>query len=82
MTCASSEDSDQPGHLPSLTCLSEKSLGPLATHKVSSEDSGQTGFCHAPVQDRKWIKPFSSNCSLEILYTYCQKSILATTKMI
>ena len=48
MVCASSEDSDQPGHLPSLIslcCLHEERS--LATHKAHSEDSDQTGrTCH------------------------------------
>ena len=46
MTCASSEDSDQPGHLPSLIslrCPHEESLGDLATHWAHSKDSDQTG---------------------------------------
>ena len=46
MACAPSEDSDQPGHLPSLirVLLSAwRKLGSLATHWAHSEDSDQTG---------------------------------------
>ena len=48
MTCAPSEDSDQPGHPPSLIihCPHEKRLGSLATHWAHSEDSDQTGQMH------------------------------------
>ena len=47
MTCAPSEDSDQPGHRPSLiriftVCM--KNLGSLATHWVHSKDSDRTGM--------------------------------------
>ena len=41
-----SEDSDQPGHLPSLISLrlsTWRKLGSLATHWAHSEDSDQTG---------------------------------------
>ena len=41
MTCASSEDSDKPGHLPcliSLRSLFEKKVGSLATRTVDRED--------------------------------------------
>ena len=44
--CALSEDSDQPGHPPSLirVMLSAwRKLGSLATHRAPSEDSDQTG---------------------------------------
>ena len=45
--CAASEDSDQPGHPPSLIslpCPHEESLGPeWATHWAHSEDSDKTG---------------------------------------
>ena len=48
MACAPSEDSDQPGHPPSLIrlfagCMMKAKLGPLATHWAHSEDSDQTG---------------------------------------
>ena len=44
--CAPSEDSDQPGHPPSLIrvfAVRIKKLGPLDTHWAHSEDSDQTG---------------------------------------
>ena len=47
MACAPSEDSDQPGHPPSLikSLLSAwKKLGSLATHWAHSKDSDQTGW--------------------------------------
>ena len=47
MTCAHSEDSDQPGHPPSLIslrCSHEEALGPkLSIYKVHSKDSDQNG---------------------------------------
>ena len=46
MTLAPSEDSDQPGHLPSLIslrCPHEETTGSSATHWVHCEDSDQTG---------------------------------------
>ena len=42
--CAPSEDSDQPGHLPSLIrVFAVRMKKPWATHWVHSEDSDQTG---------------------------------------
>ena len=46
MICAPSEDSDQPGHPPSLIrvfAVRTKKSGSLATHWAHSEDSDQTG---------------------------------------
>ena len=46
MACALSEDSDQPGHPPSLIsfrCPQERKLGSLPTHWAHSEDADQTG---------------------------------------
>ena len=47
MTCVSSEDSDQPGHPPSLISLQcpheEKKGQDLAIFRMHSEDSDQTG---------------------------------------
>ena len=54
MTCASSKDSDQPGHLPSdqsLHCPHEESLGPLLPNWVQSEDSDQT----VPMLSLRWV---------------------------
>ena len=42
MTCAPSDDSDQPGHSPSLTRLFAVRTK-LSTHKAHGEDSDQTG---------------------------------------
>ena len=46
MTCGPSEDSDQPGHLPSLVrlcCLLEESLDPVLPikHTVNTDQAGQ-----------------------------------------
>ena len=46
MTCAPSDDSDQPGHSPSLIrgfAVRMKNLGSLPTHWAHSEDSDQSG---------------------------------------
>ena len=44
-TCAPREDSDQPGHLPSLIfTVVWRGFGSLATQKVYNEDSDQTGW--------------------------------------
>ena len=46
MTCAFSEDSDQPVHPPSLIslcCPHEEALGPWLSLRAHSEDSDQTG---------------------------------------
>ena len=44
--CVSSEESDQPGHPPSLISLHAwKKLGSLATHWAHSEDSIRLGGC-------------------------------------
>ena len=41
VACAPREDSDQPGHPPSLISL--RWLGSLATHRAHSKNSAQTG---------------------------------------
>ena len=55
--CAPSEDSDQPGHPPSLikvftVCM--KKLGSLATHWAHSEDSDKTGQMPRSILSLRW----------------------------
>ena len=48
MTCAPNEDSDQPGHQPSLIslrCPHEETLGPLATLKCTTKNLVRLGGC-------------------------------------
>ena len=48
MACAPSEDSDQPGHPPSLTslrCLHEDSLGPKLPHECTAKTLIRLGGC-------------------------------------
>ena len=58
MTCVPSEDSDQPGHPPSLIslrCLSEESLGPKLPLKYTAKTLIRLGGCHFVGFVMRWL---------------------------
>ena len=61
-----SEDSDQPGHPPSLCCPHEETLGPLATHLAHSEDPDQTGR----IPSLGWAHTFCWFCHVAAHYSF------------
>ena len=67
MACAPSEDSDQPGHPPSLIRVftaAWRKLGPLATHWAHSEYSDQTG--------RRSESSLGAHVILLVFWRYCK----------
>ena len=77
MTCAPSEDSDQPGHLPSHRCPHEETLGPLLPIE-STVKTDQTRDAQADVSVRWAHMSFCWFC-LAAAQIVCVRDVLGSS---